>query len=201
MPCASRRIPAVRVSRAARRYLSRRRAPRRTPNPSRLRRENRSPVRHQPAGGEGDVKGGEGEIGAARGSADRREDRSRPWEEPDPPGTTTSPTSSTSPTPRRRLPLLPPRWQAAPPHYTDACTSASGHRGEDNRFSPLVVAPAIEPRRNARCSAPPRSPLVMPAFVPSWDVISCRCHYLRQRALARWLNSFLSPSYAAPYRS
>jgi hypothetical protein len=44
-------------------------------------------------------------------------------------------------------------------------------------------------------------PLVMPAFVPSWDEISCRCRCLRQRALARWLNSSLSPSYAVPYRS
>jgi hypothetical protein len=33
---------------------------------------------------------------------------------------TTSPTPSTSPTTRRRLPLLPHRRQAAPPHYTDA---------------------------------------------------------------------------------
>jgi hypothetical protein len=101
------------------------------------------------------VKGGEGEIGAARGNADRREDRRRPWEEPDPPGMTTSPASSASPM-TRRLPLLPPRRQAAPPLCTDACTSASGHRGEDNHFSPLVVAPAIEPRWNARCSSPPR---------------------------------------------
>jgi hypothetical protein len=115
--------------------------------------------------------GGEGEIGAVHGSAVRREDRSRPWEEPDPPSprTTTSPASSTSPTTRRRLPLLPPRRRAAPPHYTNAYTSAHGHRDEDDRFPPLVVAPAIEPRWNApmlRAAAPP---LVMPAFVPGWD--------------------------------
>jgi hypothetical protein len=155
MPRAPRRIPAVRLSRAAHRYLSRHRAPGELPTLA-ASGGGRSPVRHQPAQGEGKVKGGEGEIRAARGSADRHEDRSRSWEEPDPPGTTTSPASSTSPTTRRRLPLLPPRRQAAPPLCTDACTSASGHRGEDNRFSPLVVAPAIEPRWNAQCSAPPR---------------------------------------------
>jgi hypothetical protein len=103
-------------------------------------------------------RGVEGEIGA-----DRREDRSRPWEEPDPPGTATSPASSTYPTTRRRLPLLPPRRQAAPPHYTDACTSASGHRGEDTRFSPLVVAWPSSRSETHRAAAPL---LVMPAFVP-----------------------------------
>jgi hypothetical protein len=136
--------------------------------------------------------------GAARGRAVRREDRSRPREEPDPPGTATSPTSSSSPPPRRRLLLLPPRRQAAPPLYTDACTSASGHIGEDTRFFPPVDATAIEPRRNARRSAPP---LVMPAFVPGWDEISCRSRCLHRCALARWLNCSLSPSYAAPCRS
>jgi hypothetical protein len=44
-------------------------------------------------------------------------------------------------------------------------------------------------------------PLVMPAFVPGWDEISCRCRCLHRRAIARWLNFSLSPSYAAPYRS
>jgi hypothetical protein len=80
----------------------------------------------------------------------RREDRSRPWEEPDLPSprTPTSSASSTSPTSRRHLPLLPPRRRTAPPHYTDACTSARGHRGEDNRFPPHVDAPAFEPRWN-----------------------------------------------------
>jgi hypothetical protein len=92
------------------------------------------------------------------------------------------------------LPLLPRRRVAAflffllagkPHHHTTPthCTSASGHRGEDNRCSPLVVAPAIEPRRNARCSAPP---LLMPAFVPGWDETSCRCRCLRQRVLLPW---------------
>jgi hypothetical protein len=77
----------------------------------------------------------------------RREDRSRPWEEPDLPSprTPTSSASSTSPTSRRHLPLLPPRRRTAPPHYTDASTLARGHRGEDNRFPPHVDAPAFEP--------------------------------------------------------
>jgi hypothetical protein len=69
----------------------------------------------------------------------------------------------------RLLPLLPlpPRRRAAalvfflagkPRRLTSppCSTSASGHRGEDTHFSPLVDATAIEPRRNARRSAPPR---------------------------------------------
>jgi hypothetical protein len=117
------------------------------------------------------VKGGEGGIGAVRGSAVRREDRSRPWEEPDPPSpsTPTSPTSSTSSTPRRRRLRLPPRRRAAPPHFTNACTTACGHQGEDGHFPALVDAPAFEPRGNAsphRAAAPP--PLVMPAIEPGW---------------------------------
>jgi hypothetical protein len=103
-------------------------------------------------------KEGRRRKGAARRRAVRREDRSRPREEPDPLGTTTSPTSSSSPPPRRRLLLLlhHPRRQAAPPLCTDACTSASGHRGENTRIFPPVDATAIELRRNARRSAPPR---------------------------------------------
>jgi hypothetical protein len=119
------------------------------------------------------------------GGAARHEDRSRPWEEPDPPSTRapTSPTSSSSSMSRRRPRLL-PRRQAAPPLYTDACSTARGHRGEDDRFPPLVVAPAIEPRWNApmlRAAAPQ---LVMPAFVPGWDEVSCRCRRLHQRTRA-----------------
>jgi hypothetical protein len=69
----------------------------------------------------------------------------------------------------RLLPLLPlpPRRRVAalvfflagkPRRLTPLprSTSASGHRGEDTRFSPLVDATAIEPRQNARRSAPPR---------------------------------------------
>jgi hypothetical protein len=172
---------------AAQPYLSRRRAPGGSPNPSRLG-GNHSPVRPPTRRRRRRSEGGEGEIGAVRGSAVHHEDRSRPWEELDPPSPrmTTSPASSTSPTTRRRLPLLPPRRRAAPPHYTNACTSARGHRGEDDRFPPLVVAPAIEPRWNTpmlRAAAPS---LVMPAFVPGWDEVSCRCRRLRQCAPLSW---------------
>jgi hypothetical protein len=99
----------------------------------------------------------------------RREHRSRPSEEPDPPSTRTptSPTSSSSLTSRCHPRLL-PRRRAAPPLYTDACTTARGHRGEDDRFPPHVDAPAFKPRWNALLlrAAPP---LVMPAVVPGWD--------------------------------
>jgi hypothetical protein len=94
----------------------------------------------------------------------------------------------------RLLPLLPlpPRRRAAahvffltgkPRRLTSPprSTSASGHRGEDTRFSPLVDATAIEPRQNAHRSAPP---LVMPAIEPGWDAFSCRCRRLHQRARA-----------------
>jgi hypothetical protein len=36
----------------------------------------------------------------------------------------------------------------APPLYTNACTSASGHRGEDALSRPSVDVPAFEPREN-----------------------------------------------------
>jgi hypothetical protein len=73
--------------------------------------------------------------------------------------------------PRRRAAALvffladKPRRLTSPPRTT----SASGHRGEDTPFPPLVDATAIEPRRNARRYAPP---LVMPAIEPGWDVFS-----------------------------
>jgi hypothetical protein len=104
------------------------------------------------------------------GGVVRREDRSRPWEEPDPPSTRTptSPTSSSSSTSRRRPRLL-PRRRAAPPLYTDTCTTARGHRGEDNRFPPHVDAPAIELRWNTLLLHAAAPPLVMSAFVPGWD--------------------------------
>jgi hypothetical protein len=100
----------------------------------------------------------------------RREDRSCPWEEPDPPSTRrpTSPTSSSSSTSRRRPRLL-PRRRAAPPLYTDVCTTTRGHRGEDDRFPPHVDAPAFEPRWNSLLLRTAAPPLVMPAFVPGWD--------------------------------
>jgi hypothetical protein len=48
-----------------------------------------------------------------------------------------------------RRPRLLPHRRAAPPLYTDTCTMACGHRGEDDRFLPHVDAPAFEPRWNA----------------------------------------------------
>jgi hypothetical protein len=115
------------------------------------------------------VKGEEGGIGAVRGSAVRREDRSRPWEEPDPPSprAPASPASSTSTTSRRRRLRLPPRRRVAPPHFTNACTTARGHQGEDEHSPALVDASAFEPRGNVsphRAAASP--PLVMPAIEP-----------------------------------
>jgi hypothetical protein len=126
---------------------------------------------HQPAGGEGEVKGEEGGIGAARGSTVRSEDQSRPWEEPDPPSSSApaSTASSTSTPSRCRRLRLPPRRQAPPPHFTNACTTARGHQGEDEHSPALVDAPAFEPSGNVsphRAAAPP--PLVMPAIEPGW---------------------------------
>jgi hypothetical protein len=124
------------------------------------------------------------------GGVARREDRSRPWEEPDPPSTRTptSPTSSSSSTSRCRPRLL-PRRRAAPPLYTDACTTARGHRGEDDRFPPHVDAPAFELRWNApslRAAADDaglRARLGKPI---------CRCRCLRQRAPLSWPSLLLS---------
>jgi hypothetical protein len=178
------RIPAIHLPRAAHRYKSRRRDPRRAPNPSRLGGVAPLSTHTFPPGKKGE-QGGRRRRGAVRGSAVRREDRSRPWEEPDPPSprTPTSPASPTSSTSRRRL-RLPPRRRAAPPHYTDACTTARGHQGEDVRFPAHVDAPTFEPRWNAQSLRAAAPPLVMPAFVPSWDKLVCRCRCLRRRALA-----------------
>jgi hypothetical protein len=139
------------------------------PNPSRLGELLPCPPVDPPE--EKGVKGGEGGVELPMEGAVRREDRSRPWEEPDPPSprTPTSPASSTSPMSHRRLPLLPPRGRAAPPHYTDTCTSARGHQGENNRFPTHVDAPAFETRWNAQSHRAAASLLVMPAFVPGWD--------------------------------
>jgi hypothetical protein len=110
------------------------------------------------------VKGGRRRSGAVRGSAVCRENRSRPWEEPDPPSLNT-PTSSTSRCHRLRLP---PRRRTAPPHFTDACTTARCHQGEDDHFPALVDAPAFEPKGNVPSLRSAAPPLVMPAFVPGW---------------------------------
>jgi hypothetical protein len=73
----------------------------------------------------------------------RREDRSRPWEEPDPPSSR-APTSSASTLPRRRL--LPSHRRAVPSFFTGACTTARGHQGENELPLPSMDAPAFEPR-------------------------------------------------------
>jgi hypothetical protein len=110
------------------------------------------------------VKEGRRRSGAARGRTVRREDRSRPWEEPDPPspGMPTSPTSSSSPTTRHRLPLLHPRRQAAPPHcqvgmqlLAGAAAFVNARRFHNLAFlcrrvrRPMPVEPAT-PRRAGR---------------------------------------------------
>jgi hypothetical protein len=116
------------------------------------------------------------------GGVVRREDRSRPWEEPDPPSPRmpTSPASPTSSTSRRRL-CLPPRRRAAPPHYTDACTTAHGHQGEDDRFLAHVGAPAFEPRWNAQSLRAAAGDAGLRARLGQ---LVCRCRCLRRRALS-----------------
>jgi hypothetical protein len=147
------------------------------------------------------VKGGEGGIGAVCGNAVRRKDRSCPWEEPDPPtpSTPTSPTSSTSSMSRRRHLRLPPCRRAAPPHFTNACTTARGHQGEDGHFPALVDAPAFEPRGNVpphRAAAPP--PLVMPTIVPGWVKSLAGAAAFINARMPFWLSLSFSPSCVAP---
>jgi hypothetical protein len=102
-------------------------------------------VRRRRSGGEE----GSGEESHPRGSRSPRS-RSRPREEPDPPGTPASSASSSSSAPRRRLPPLLPRRPSRPAAlHRRVYTSARGHQGEDIRFPPLVDAPAIAPRGNA----------------------------------------------------
>jgi hypothetical protein len=121
-----------------------RRDPLSSPNPSRLR-GTRSPV-HTPARRRRRRSGGEKEeLDAARGNAVRREDWSRPWEEPAP-LSSSAPASTASTSPHRRH--LPPRRRDAPPFFINACTTARGHQGE-NDLPHFVDAPAFEPRGNA----------------------------------------------------
>jgi hypothetical protein len=114
------------------------------------------------------------------GGADRREDRSRPWEEPDLPltRTPTSPTTSSSST-SRPCPRFLPRRRAAPPLYTDACPTTRGHRGEDDLFPPLVGAPAFELRWNAPLLRAAAGDAGLRARLGQYV---CRCHCLHQRA-------------------
>jgi hypothetical protein len=75
----------------------------------------------------------------------------------------------------RRLPLLPLHravvsfhaGKHAPLLFTNACTTARGHQGENELPLSSVDAPTFEPRGTSPfATAPPRPPLVMPAFVP-----------------------------------
>jgi hypothetical protein len=72
--------------------------PRGSPNPSRLEGES-SPVHTATGEEEGGGEGGEEESKAVRGNAVRREDRSRPWEEPDPPSSSARASSASASTP------------------------------------------------------------------------------------------------------
>jgi hypothetical protein len=86
-------------------------------------------------------------LEATRGHAVRREDQSRPWEEPVPPSSSVPASTASTPSRRRRLP---PRRRAAPPFFTNACTMARGHQGENEHSpDPFVDAPAFEPRGDA----------------------------------------------------
>jgi hypothetical protein len=80
-------------------------------------------------------------LEAARGNAVRRGDRSHPWEEPDQPSPSAPTFASMSP----RCRLLPSRRRAAPPIFTDACTSAHGHSGEER---PLLSS--VKPGHRAK---------------------------------------------------
>jgi hypothetical protein len=102
-------------------------------------------VRRSSSGGEEERR----ERSRPRGSWSPRS-RSRPREEPDPPGTPSSSASSSSSAPRRRLPPLHPRRPSRPAAlHRRVYTSARGHLGEGIRFPSLVDAPAIAPPHRA----------------------------------------------------
>jgi hypothetical protein len=96
------------------------------------------------------------ELEAARGNAVRREDRSRPWEEPAPPSSS-APASTASTSPRSRL--LPSHRRSASPFFTNACTTSRGHQGENELPPALCRRPGLlaEGERDAR-TVPPRCP-------------------------------------------
>jgi hypothetical protein len=146
-----------RTPRATAAIRSRRRDPHGSPNPSRLGGFNPLPTYPQ-AGGEGEG-GEEEENGGARSSTTRREAGAAREEEPDPrePSTPATPcflgfpfTASSICFPYQRRLL--PRHRAAHP-FTDACTSASGHPGEDAVSSPLWM---LRPSSRGGTPAAPR---------------------------------------------
>jgi hypothetical protein len=145
-----------RTPRATRRYKKPPPQPQGSPNPSRLGEFNPLPTYPQ-ARGEGE--GGEKEDnGGARSSTTRREAGAAREEEPDPrePSTPATPiflgfpfiaSSICFPYQHHRL----PRHRVAHP-FTDACTSASGHRGE-NTASSLLWTPRSSSQAGMRSFA------------------------------------------------
>jgi hypothetical protein len=152
-PAASRRIRAVHVPHATAAISRRRRHP--WLSPTLAARGIQSPVHLPAAGGEGEGEEKE-ELGGARNSTARREAGAARAEEPDPreprtPATSASSTSSpprrsASPTSAASLLVTAPRTP-----FTDACTSARGHPGEDATSPPLWT-----PRPSSRGRTHPR---------------------------------------------
>jgi hypothetical protein len=89
------------------------------------------------------------------------------------------------------LPVLPRRrattfvfLPADEPHHHTSLTPAL--RPVATKVRTTASLPMWMPRPSSRGGTRSRSalPLVMPAFVPGWDKLICRCCYLRRRALA-----------------
>jgi hypothetical protein len=114
-----------------------------------------APAHLPAAGGEGEGEEKE-ELRGARSSTARREVGAAREEEPDPrePRTPATPASSASPPPGRPAsPTSAASFLATAPRtlFTDACTSARGHPGEDAASPPLWT-----PRPSSRGGTPPR---------------------------------------------
>jgi hypothetical protein len=134
----------------------------------------------------------------AEGEGEEKDKRGRLWEEPS--AAKTGAARGRSRTLRRRgrlhplLPLLPRRRAAAlvffpagEPHHHSTPMPALRPVATEVRTTASLLLWVPQPSsrgRTHRCSTPP---LVMPAFVPGWDDVSCRCRYLHQRARAACL--------------
>jgi hypothetical protein len=160
-----RRIPAVHVSRVARRYLRRRRDPRGLPTLAAS--GSCSPVHTPTRRGRRESKG-------------EKEERIRPWEEPS--AAKTGAVRGRSRTCRRRerlLPLLPllPRRRAAAfvffpadePHHHTAPTPALRPVATKVRTTASFLMWMPLPSSRGGTGSRSAPPLVMPAFVPGWD--------------------------------
>jgi hypothetical protein len=111
------------------------------------------------------------------------------------------------------LPLLPLHpavvfihvGEHAPPLFTHACTTARGHKGENELpRSSVVPQPSSRGGTPPFATVPPRSPLVMPAFVLGWVYFSCRSRYRPHRArvvLYPASRFFGPPCRATPFQS